>query len=59
MSQVKLYLDEDVNENLSTQLRREGFDIITTTEAGNKGKDDRVTAEDLKSILVYLQQWLP
>jgi len=59
MSQVKLYLDEDVNENLATQLRREGFDIITTTEAGNKGKDDRVTAEDLKSILVYLQQWLP
>jgi hypothetical protein len=40
MSKIRLYLDEDVDENLATALVREGFDVITTKEVGNKENPD-------------------
>ena len=40
MSRIKFYLDEDVDENLAVALVREGFDIITTKEVGNKKNPD-------------------
>ena len=41
MSDIKLYLDEDVNPQLARDLRDRGFDAISTTEANNLGLSDR------------------
>lgn len=38
---TKLYLDEDVHEDLAIALRLRGYSIKTTKEAGNKGFSDR------------------
>lgn len=41
MSQIRLYLDEDVQRRTLTQaLRNAGLEVITTTEAGKVAKDD-------------------
>lgn len=37
---IKLYLDEDVHEDIAMALRLRGYDIKTTKEAGNKGISD-------------------
>jgi len=37
---IKLYLDEDVHEDIAMALRLRGYDIKTTREAGNKGLSD-------------------
>ena len=37
---VKLYLDEDVHEDIAIALRLRGYDVKTTKEAGNKGLSD-------------------
>ncbi|MBI3584030.1 MAG: DUF5615 family PIN-like protein [Nitrospinae bacterium] len=37
---IKLYLDEDVHEDIAMALRLRGYDIETTREAGNKGLSD-------------------
>jgi len=42
---LKLYLDEDVPEDIAITLRLRGYDVKTTKEAGNKGISD---AEQLK-----------
>jgi hypothetical protein len=41
VSQIRLYLDEDVQRRTLTQaLRNAGLEVITTTEAGNVAQDD-------------------
>jgi hypothetical protein len=35
-----LYLDENIAEGLGEALRRDGFDALTTTDAGRKGATD-------------------
>jgi predicted nuclease of predicted toxin-antitoxin system len=37
---IKLYLDEDVHEDIAMALRLRGYDIKTTREVGNKGLSD-------------------
>lgn len=37
---VKLYLDEDVHEDIAMALRLRGYDVKTTKEVGNKGLSD-------------------
>ncbi|GAB4202164.1 MAG: hypothetical protein OHK0022_25090 [Roseiflexaceae bacterium] len=37
---ILLYLDEDVSVLIAEILRARGFDVITTTEAGLRGKSD-------------------
>lgn len=41
MSEVKLYLDEDVNVHLARGLRLRGFDVVATDEVGRKSWSDR------------------
>ena len=36
----RVYLDEDVYHAVAVGLRRRGFDVLTTVEAGNRGKGD-------------------
>ncbi|MBI4654274.1 MAG: DUF5615 family PIN-like protein [Nitrospirae bacterium] len=48
---IKLYLDEDVHEDIAIALRLRGYNIKTTKEARNKGFSDveqlkYATAED-------------
>ena len=40
MSQIKLYADEHIKKRIINSLKSKGFDIISTEEAGNKGKPD-------------------
>ena len=35
---IRLYLDEDVYSVLAPVLRERGFDVISTSEAGNNWK---------------------
>ncbi|MBI5042775.1 MAG: DUF5615 family PIN-like protein [Nitrospirae bacterium] len=37
---LKLYLDEDVHEDIAMSLRLRGYDVKTTKESGNKGLSD-------------------
>lgn len=37
---LKLYLDENIPEAVGLALSLRGYDVLTTVEAGNKGKDD-------------------
>lgn len=37
---IRLYLDEDVHEDIAMALRLRGYDVETTREAGNKGLSD-------------------
>ena len=37
---IALFLDENVDERLGSALRRYGFDVQTTQEAGRKGSTD-------------------
>jgi len=37
---VRLYLDEDVHEDIALALRLRGYDVKTTKEANNKGSSD-------------------
>jgi hypothetical protein len=41
MSQVKIYLDEDVIPLLAHDLRQRGYDVVATGEAGNYALSDR------------------
>jgi hypothetical protein len=40
MTQVKIYLDEDVHDFIADALRLRGWDALTTVEAGNRSKSD-------------------
>lgn len=42
---LKLYLDEDVDPYLATALRDRGFDVVSVSEAGLRGKTDREQLE--------------
>lgn len=37
---ARLYLDEDVYRGVAVGLRRRGFDVLTTAEAGQSGRSD-------------------
>jgi predicted nuclease of predicted toxin-antitoxin system len=37
---MRLYLDEDVHEDIAMALRLRGYDVKTTKEADNKGLTD-------------------
>jgi len=37
---IRLYLDEDVHEDIAAALILRGYDVETTKEAGNKGLSD-------------------
>ena len=37
---IRLYLDEDVHEDIAMALRLRGHDVKTTKEAGNRGLSD-------------------
>lgn len=37
---IRLYLDEDVHEDIAIALRLRGYNVETTKEAGNKGLSD-------------------
>lgn len=37
---ARLYLDEDVYRGVALGLRRRGFDVLTTSDAGNGGRSD-------------------
>jgi predicted nuclease of predicted toxin-antitoxin system len=37
---IKLYLDENVPEAVSTALRLRGYDVLTVRDAGRKGLSD-------------------
>lgn len=54
---IHLYLDEDVHSILAPVLREKGFDVISTTEAGNKGKSDNDQLEyaitEQRTILTF------
>lgn len=39
-SLIKLYLDEDVDVLIADLIRSHGFQVVTTNEAGRKGKSD-------------------
>lgn len=41
MGQIRLYLDEDVDPQLAEDLRRRGFDVEASREAGRLGATDR------------------
>ena len=38
---MRLYLDEDVYQGVALGLRRRGFDVLTTVEAGRRGASDQ------------------
>lgn len=40
MQRPRLYLDEDVFAGVAVGLRRRGFDLLTTVEAGRRGATD-------------------
>ena len=40
MSRPKIYLDEDVYAAVALGLRRRGFDVLTTFEAGRRSSSD-------------------
>ncbi len=40
MSAIKFYADEHVRNQIITSLKGNGIDVISTDEAGNKGKLD-------------------
>lgn len=42
---IALYLDENVDERLAPALRRYGYDVVTTREAGRKGARDEEQLE--------------
>ena len=54
---VALYTDEDVTDDLAPALRRRGYDVQSTAEAGNLSLSDeeqlRYAAEQGKAILTY------
>ena len=41
MSEIKLYLDEDINPQLARDLRNRGYDAVSTNEAKNLGLSDQ------------------
>ncbi len=45
MTTIKLYADEHVGRPIVNNLRNKGIDIISTEEAGNKGKSDEEQLE--------------
>ena len=45
MSEIKLYLDEDVNPKLARDLRDRGYDAVSTNEVPNLGRSDREQME--------------
>lgn len=40
MARAKLFLDENIHEQLAPALRRQGFDVITAADAQRKGRSD-------------------
>jgi predicted nuclease of predicted toxin-antitoxin system len=40
LDRPKLYLDEDVYHAVALGLRRRGYDVVTTAEAGRRGAGD-------------------
>ena len=43
--QVKLYIDHDVKKDIAVALRRRGYDVLTTYEAGNQRLGDEEQLE--------------
>lgn len=63
---IKLYLDEDITggPHLAATLRRRGFDVISTIDAGNRSLDDReqfayVIAQDRVLVTFNIQDYIP
>ncbi len=54
---IALFLDENVDEGLDAALRRYGYDVLTTTEAGRKGCHDedqlRYAAAEGRALLSH------
>ena len=54
---LKLYLDEDVPEDIANALRLRGYDVKTTKEANNKGLSDlkqlKYAASEGRIILTF------
>jgi len=40
MSRIAVYLDQDVDVSLASRLRANGYNAVTTREAGNIGRSD-------------------
>lgn len=45
MSEIKLYLDEDINPQLARDLRNRGYDALSANEARNLGLKDQEQLE--------------
>lgn len=45
MSEIKLYLDEDINSQLARDLRNRGYDAVSTSEVQNLGLSDQEQIE--------------
>jgi len=40
VARISLYLDEHIQSSVTEALKARGVDVLTTQEAGNRGKDD-------------------
>jgi hypothetical protein len=49
ITEIKLYLDEDVNPQLARDLRNRGYDAVSTNEANNPGLSDQEQLEYARS----------
>jgi predicted nuclease of predicted toxin-antitoxin system len=49
ITEIKLYLDEDVNPQLARDLRNRGYDAVSTNEANNLGLSDLEQLEYARS----------
>ena len=63
---IKLYLDEDITAapHLAATLRRRGFDVVSTIDAGNRKLDDRsqlayAIAEGRILVTFNIQDYIP
>lgn len=63
---IKLYLDEDITAapHLAATLRRRGFDVVSTIDAGNRSLDDRsqfayAIAEGRVLVTFNIQDYIP
>ena len=57
MAFARLYLDEDLYRGVAEGLRRRGFDVLTTIEAGRSGAGDqeqlRFAVEEGRAVVTF------